>query len=219
MIFQQYYLGCLAHASYLIGDEANRTAAIVDPQRDIISTSPSPPNTASNQATSSSPISTPISSPATSNCATACGANNLPRRRGQGRVRLHSAERRRHVELRPRPPPGRSKRPATPPNPSPSSSSISPKPRRQSALRRPHRRHTLHRRRRPPRPARRPRLVRQRTRRHALRFAHKKLLALPDDSLVYPAHGAGSLCGKATRQGDRLHPRRAAPLSTTPSSP
>jgi len=26
---------------------------------------------------------------------------------------------------------------------------------------------------------------------------HKKLLALPDQSLVYPAHGAGSLCGKA----------------------
>jgi glyoxylase-like metal-dependent hydrolase (beta-lactamase superfamily II)/rhodanese-related sulfurtransferase len=26
---------------------------------------------------------------------------------------------------------------------------------------------------------------------------HKKLLALPDESLVYPAHGAGSLCGKA----------------------
>src|SRR5262249_49101720 len=25
----------------------------------------------------------------------------------------------------------------------------------------------------------------------------KKLLALPDESLVYPAHGAGSLCGKA----------------------
>src|SRR5207237_6434483 len=24
-----------------------------------------------------------------------------------------------------------------------------------------------------------------------------KLLSLPDDSLVYPAHGAGSLCGKA----------------------
>ena len=24
-----------------------------------------------------------------------------------------------------------------------------------------------------------------------------KLLALPDSSLVYPAHGAGSLCGKA----------------------
>jgi hydroxyacylglutathione hydrolase len=26
---------------------------------------------------------------------------------------------------------------------------------------------------------------------------HGKLLALPDESLVYPAHGAGSLCGKA----------------------
>ncbi|MEO8666461.1 MAG: rhodanese-like domain-containing protein, partial [Ignavibacteria bacterium] len=27
---------------------------------------------------------------------------------------------------------------------------------------------------------------------------HKKLLNLPDDLLVYPAHGAGSLCGKST---------------------
>src|SRR5215472_15939396 len=35
MIFQQYYLGCLAHASYLIGDEPSNTAAVVDPQRDI----------------------------------------------------------------------------------------------------------------------------------------------------------------------------------------
>lgn len=35
MIFKQYYLGCLAHASYLIGDEGTRTAAVVDPQRDI----------------------------------------------------------------------------------------------------------------------------------------------------------------------------------------
>ena len=35
MILEQYYLGCLAHASYLIGDEKTRTAVIVDPQRDI----------------------------------------------------------------------------------------------------------------------------------------------------------------------------------------
>src|SRR5882724_9887925 len=34
MIFKQFYLGCLAHASYLIGDEATGTAAVVDPQRD-----------------------------------------------------------------------------------------------------------------------------------------------------------------------------------------
>jgi hydroxyacylglutathione hydrolase len=35
MIFKQYYLNCLAHASYLIGDEETRTATVVDPQRDI----------------------------------------------------------------------------------------------------------------------------------------------------------------------------------------
>jgi glyoxylase-like metal-dependent hydrolase (beta-lactamase superfamily II)/rhodanese-related sulfurtransferase len=35
MIFRNYYLGCLAHASYLIGDRETRTAAVVDPQRDI----------------------------------------------------------------------------------------------------------------------------------------------------------------------------------------
>src|SRR5213594_559577 len=33
MIFDQFYLGCLAHASYLIGSEG--VAAVVDPQRDI----------------------------------------------------------------------------------------------------------------------------------------------------------------------------------------
>ena len=35
MIFKQYYLGCLAHASYLIGDKRTRTAVVVDPQRDV----------------------------------------------------------------------------------------------------------------------------------------------------------------------------------------
>jgi len=35
MLLKQYYLGCLAHASYLIGDEQTRTAVVVDPQRDI----------------------------------------------------------------------------------------------------------------------------------------------------------------------------------------
>ena len=34
LIFKQFYLPCLAHASYLIGDEATGTAAVVDPQRD-----------------------------------------------------------------------------------------------------------------------------------------------------------------------------------------
>ncbi len=35
MIFKQFYLPCLAHASYLIGDEKSATAVVVDPQRDI----------------------------------------------------------------------------------------------------------------------------------------------------------------------------------------
>jgi glyoxylase-like metal-dependent hydrolase (beta-lactamase superfamily II)/rhodanese-related sulfurtransferase len=35
MILKQYYLGCLAHASYLIADEGTGTAVVVDPQRDI----------------------------------------------------------------------------------------------------------------------------------------------------------------------------------------
>ncbi len=35
MFFKRYYLGCLAHASYMIADEQTRVAAVVDPQRDI----------------------------------------------------------------------------------------------------------------------------------------------------------------------------------------
>src|ERR671925_885630 len=35
MILKQYYLGCLAHASYLIADETTGEAAVVDPQRDV----------------------------------------------------------------------------------------------------------------------------------------------------------------------------------------
>ena len=35
MFFRQYYLGCLSHASYMIGDEASGRAVVVDPQRDI----------------------------------------------------------------------------------------------------------------------------------------------------------------------------------------
>jgi hydroxyacylglutathione hydrolase len=35
MILHQFYLNCLAHASYLIGDEQTGIAAVVDPQRDV----------------------------------------------------------------------------------------------------------------------------------------------------------------------------------------
>ena len=35
MILEQFYLKCLAHASYLVGDETTGVAAVVDPQRDV----------------------------------------------------------------------------------------------------------------------------------------------------------------------------------------
>jgi hydroxyacylglutathione hydrolase len=35
MILKQFYLNCLAHASYLVGDETTHSAAVVDPQRDV----------------------------------------------------------------------------------------------------------------------------------------------------------------------------------------
>jgi len=35
VIFQQFYLKCLAHASYVVGDARAQVAAVVDPQRDI----------------------------------------------------------------------------------------------------------------------------------------------------------------------------------------
>lgn len=35
MFFQRYYLDCLAHASYLIADAESKVAAVIDPQRDV----------------------------------------------------------------------------------------------------------------------------------------------------------------------------------------
>ncbi|HEX9641795.1 MAG TPA: MBL fold metallo-hydrolase, partial [Candidatus Krumholzibacteria bacterium] len=35
MILQQFYLGCLAHASYIVADEESGVACVVDPQRDV----------------------------------------------------------------------------------------------------------------------------------------------------------------------------------------
>ena len=34
LFFRQYYLGCLSHASYLVGDTVSGAAVVVDPQRD-----------------------------------------------------------------------------------------------------------------------------------------------------------------------------------------
>ncbi len=52
------------------------------------------------------------------------------------------------------------------------------------------------------------------TREHALRLTARKLLPLPDDALVYPAHGAGSLVRQNPFNRHRLHDRCAAPNTT-----
>lgn len=36
VIFEQFYLECLSHASYLVGDETSGKAVVVDPQRDVL---------------------------------------------------------------------------------------------------------------------------------------------------------------------------------------
>jgi glyoxylase-like metal-dependent hydrolase (beta-lactamase superfamily II)/rhodanese-related sulfurtransferase len=35
MLLQQFYLSCLAHASYIVADESTHVAAVIDPQRDV----------------------------------------------------------------------------------------------------------------------------------------------------------------------------------------
>ena len=35
LLLKQFYLNCLAHASYVVGDSSSGAAAVVDPQRDI----------------------------------------------------------------------------------------------------------------------------------------------------------------------------------------
>ncbi len=35
IVFDQYYLGCLSQASYLIGDKESKTAVLIDPERDV----------------------------------------------------------------------------------------------------------------------------------------------------------------------------------------
>jgi hydroxyacylglutathione hydrolase len=66
MFFRQYYLGCLSHASYLIGDTTTGKAVVVDPQRDVAEYLADAEATASPSRTCWRPTSTPTSCPATS---------------------------------------------------------------------------------------------------------------------------------------------------------
>ena len=67
MKFTQYYLQCLSHASYLIGDETTGRAVVVDPQRDVSEYIADAADAGhDDRARRSRPTSTPTSCPATS---------------------------------------------------------------------------------------------------------------------------------------------------------
>ena len=166
---KQYYLGCLAHASYLVADEdtgrrrrrrpAARRRRVPRRRR---------ARSAAGSSTSCSRTSTPTSSPATSSCATASarGSTSAPAPRPSTRSRRSPTATRStlgQVRLVALETPGHS----------PESISIlvydlDRRPR--AAARRAHRRHALHRRRRPARSARVARLERRGARLAALRL-------------------------------------------------
>ena len=193
MIFKQYELGCLSLFSYLIGDETTGRAVVVDPQRDVsqyIADAAGP--RAADRAGHRDPLPRrlPLRSPRARR-GDRCG--HLLRRRSAGRLpdrrpgpRSAALARRRH--------------PRDPPHPGPHSRVDLD--RRVGARGRPgavgsaHRRHPVHRRRRPTRPAHLDRLDRRRPRPRLYRSVHDQLLTLPDATRVLPAHGAGSACGK-----------------------
>ena len=50
------------------------------------------------------------------------------------------------------------------------------------------------------------------------RSLHAQLLTLPDDTLVFPAHGAGSACGKQLDSAASLDDRRSSEPPTTRSA-
>ena len=195
MIFRQFYLPCLAHASYLIGDETTGTAAVVDPQRDtdqyltfaaehalqikhVILT-----HLHADFVAGHLELRDRVGAAIYLGAAAKAGYAFTPLRDGDriefGRVRLKALETPGHT---------------------PESISILIYDLNVSDT--------------PPhavltgdtlfigdvgRPDLRAALGWSATELGSMLFdsLHKKLLALPDESLVYPAHGAGSLCGKA----------------------
>ncbi len=196
MILHQFYLNCLAHASYLIGDEATGTAAVVDPQRDIDQYLAFAEE---HRLHIAHVFLTHFHADFLAGhleLRDRSGATHLSGRGGKGGVRLHPAARRRSRRIRTRAAPGAR-------NTGPhagvdfdrsSTTSIGARPSRTRVLTG----DTLF-----VGDVGRPDL------RAALGWSatdlgsmlydslRTKLLTLPDASLVYPAHGAGSLCGKA----------------------
>ena len=195
MIFRQFYLPCLAHASYVIGDEASGTAAVLTRSGTRTNTLHLPPSTSLKIKHVIPDASTRRFCRRTSGTARSCRRNNLSRRCGESRVRVYASSRWRHPRIRTHAPEGAGN--------AGSHAGINL-----------HRRLRSERQRYAPhavltgdtlfigdvgRPDLRAALGWSATELGGMLFdsLHTKLLALPDPCLVYPAHGAGSLCGKA----------------------
>ncbi len=155
MILKQYYLGCLAHASYLVGDEESGVAAVVDPQRDVDQYVAD-----ARELGPGDPLRLPDPLPRRlrrrpPRAARSGRRGDLHRSPRRGGVRgSHVRDRRRRSTSVPRCGSRCSRRRATRRSRSRSSSTTSSGSRR-LALRGAHGRHAVHRRRRPARPARR----------------------------------------------------------------
>ena len=171
MILEQFYLGCLAHASYLVGDEDSGDAAVIDPQRDVDHLPRRRPRARpANRATSSSPTSTPTSSRGTSSCATARAPRIYLGARASAEYAFTPLADGDAVRLGAGP--ARGRRDAGPLARVDLDPRLRPRPQDERASTRgPDRRHAVHRRRRTARPARLARLERRGARRAALRLA------------------------------------------------
>ena len=217
MILKQFYLNCLAHASYLIGDEQythrrRRRSPARHRQylafaaehklqiKHVFLTHLHADFIAGHLGTSRSRR-----------------RQNLSRRCRQSRIRLHPARRWRHHRIRPRPPESaRNSRPH-------SRIHLHPRLRSQPQRLQPNAVLTgdtlLHRRRRPSRSPRRARLVRHRSRRHALRFpAHQTSRASPTQASSIPRTAPARSAAKPSARKPSP-PSASSAASITRSSP
>ena len=210
MIFKQFYLPCLAHASYLIGDEATGTAAVVDPQRDIdqyIAFA------AEHALKIKHVFLTHLHADFVAGhleLRDRVGRDDLSRRRGQSGLRVYSSSRWRHLEF------GRVRlKVLETPGHTPESISILVYDLNASDYAtacRAHRRHFVHRRRRASRSARGAGLVGRRTGRHALRFAAHQAAGAAGPKPGVSGSRRGLALREGAQQGNSFHAGRAAPL-------
>ena len=210
MILKQFYLNCLAHASYLVGDEQTQAAAVVDPQRDIeqyldVRGRARP----AHRARLPHPLSRgfPRRAP---RAARSHRRHHLSRRSGPGRVSVHAAARRRRRRVRAGPAAGA--RNARAHRRVDLVDGVRPRSQRHRAAGRADGRHAVRRRRRPSGSARGARLVGQRPRRAALRLAARQAADAAGSTLRLSGARRRVAVRQGAQQGNVVDDRRAAAI-------